>query len=127
MKIEIEFEEVEKLKNEIINQQKYVKVLQEELAKLDPEKLREDAESLAYRMFDSYMTAVFEKLGFKNAWPQRSVHFEINIQQELGKAWYNSERLKVNISAHVSNEFREAILSIGVQTSEPRTDHLQPG
>ena len=79
--------------------------------------LKAKAVRLSYRLFDNYMATVFEHLGF-GEWERGSVIVMDNLEHWIGKDWWNSDRIKVEIGANVTNTFKSAFLSIGIITKE---------
>jgi hypothetical protein len=117
MKVEIELSEVEYLKSQLNESKKRNDELEAKLNELSESELKQKAVSLAYRLFDNYMGCVFTHLGFEN-WQRESVIIHDNLEHWIGKSWWNSERIKVEIGANVSNTFRKAFLSIGIIPKE---------
>lgn len=116
MKIEIEFEEVEQLRKELYLARVESSELREKLNNLSEDKLKQDAVKLSERLFNDYMSAVFNGLGLQSdSWP---ISFDCDLTHKLGKEWWKSDRLKVNIGATVTSEFKRAFLNIGIITEE---------
>lgn len=120
MKIEIEFEEVQRLKLE--NQSQYIKIqeLGEQLNSLNPTQLKSDAVGLAMDLFESYISSTFEKLGFEKpeGFYDRNVVAECGLQR-LGKtSMFQSDKVQFTIEAKIANDFRRAYLRIGLITND---------
>lgn len=125
MKIEIELEAVESLKKELEYKEQHIQKLEAELNALDSKTLKEQAVNLSKELFDLYMTTVFRHLGFDNEagiWKRGSVEWKRDLEQHLGKTWYNSERLEINIGANISKNWRSAFLSLGINPKSELED-----
>lgn len=119
MKIEIELEAIESLKKELEYKDQQIQKLEAELKALDSETLKGQAVDLSKTMFDHYMTTVFRHLGFDNetgGWRRGSVEWKENLEHWLGKSWYDSERLEINIGANISKHWRIAFLNLGIKS-----------
>lgn len=122
MKIEIEFEEVEALRKQIATKDEQIEKLTNYLQSLDSDTLKKQAVDLSKIMFHDYMESVFRHLGFKDNGKQLrskrdSIVFEDNIEHWLGKSWYDSDRLTVNLGANISKHWRRAFLRLGIKTT----------
>lgn len=118
MKIEIELEAVESLKKDLAHKEEQIKKLEAELKALDSKTLKDQAVDLSKMMFDHYMNTVFRQLGFDNetgGWRRGSVVWKDDLEHWLGKNWYDSERLEINIEANISKHWRSAFLSLGIK------------
>ena len=117
MKIEIELEAVESLKKELTDKEQQSQKLEAELKALDTKTLKGQAVDLSKKLFDNYMECVFKHLGFTDngGWHRGSVDFKDNLEHWLGKSWWDSERLEINIGANVSKQWRSAFLSLGIK------------
>lgn len=113
MKIEIEYEEIERMKANILRLETKVVNLEANLKSFDPKALDAAAVDLAWVLFNSYMGAVFSKLGFDSWEPIRKYN---SLEHWLGKKWYNSDRLTIELEAHITTKFRNAFLRLGVMT-----------
>lgn len=120
MKIEIEFREVERMKNEISSKEKELMVLRAELLKLDAQKLKADSVNLAMDLFESYIKTVFEKLGFNkpNGFYNRAIIAECGLQRLGQTSPFDSDKVKFSIEAQIANDFRQAFLRMGLITEE---------
>ncbi len=115
-KVEIEMSELKKMQDEISQLKEDNMQLIEDLSKLDENTLKEQAVDLSYRLFNNYMEAVFEKLGFEpmNGYAVYDVKY---LPTRLGENWYaGGENLdiKVGLGVYVVDQFRSAFLKIGV-------------
>ena len=117
MKIEIELSEVEALKWELQRTQTEKRQLEEKLKELSETELKAKAVRLSYRLFDNYMAAVFKHLGFEE-WQRESVIVRDNLEHWIGKDWWNSDRITVELGANVTTKFKSAFLSIGILTKK---------
>lgn len=116
MKIEIELSEVEKLKEENkIKSQKIIE-LETKLKELSENELKESAVKLSFTLFENYMNCVFRHLGFEQF--RETVIIKDDLRHWLGKSWWNSEKLNIQIAANITNQFKNAFLSIGIITTE---------
>jgi hypothetical protein len=113
MKIEIELSEIEKLKEKLKQLEDEKMNLQKQLEALSERELISKAVNLSYKLFDNYMQAVFEKLGFEK-WKRGSVLIDYNIENWFSKDWWNDKRLNVEICVDIRNKFKSAFLKIGV-------------
>ena len=117
MKIEIELSEVEALRWELQRTQTEKRQLEEKLKELSETELKAKAVGLSYRLFDNYMAAVFKHLGFEE-WQRESVIVRDNLEHWIGKDWWNSDRITVELGANVTTKFKSAFLSIGILTKK---------
>jgi hypothetical protein len=113
MKIEIELEDVEYLKRQLREAQEERDELKKEIEKLSPDALKREALQLSYRLFNDYMTAVFEELGF-DQWKKNSVIYPPNLVSWYGEEWWRNDRIKFEFGAEVTTEFRSAFIRINV-------------
>ena len=117
MKIEIEFEAVESLKEQIKRLQKDKNELESKLNSLDEKVLKQQANDLARKIFGDVMNRVFTDLGFEDKTWLNDVDFG-NLQHYLGKTWWNSDKLEIQLGANISNQFKGAYLRMGIKTEE---------
>lgn len=117
MKIEIELSEVEALRSQLQNTKDEKRQLEEKLKELSETELKAKAVRLSYRLFDNYMAAVFKHLGFEE-WQRESVIVRDNLEHCIGKDWWNSDRITVELGANVTTKFKSAFLSIGILTKK---------
>jgi hypothetical protein len=115
MKIEIDLEEVESLRKKIQNLQEESESLQKKLNELSEDQLIKKATDLAYRIFQDYMYAVFKHLGFEHT-NENPVRIDNNFRKQLGKHWFESERIKVVLGVNITNKFKEAFMIMGIKT-----------
>ena len=115
MKIEIELSEVEALMSQLQIVETEKIQLEEKLKKLSESELKAKAVRLSYRLFDNYMAAVFKHLGFEE-WRRDSVIVRDNLEHWIGKDWWNSDRITIELGANVTTKFKTAFLSIGILT-----------
>lgn len=115
MKITIESEEFYRLKKELERANKEIHDLKNELSKFDEGKLKEKVLNNSFRLADLYLKGIFAKLGFdEGSYFDSALIDHENVHHWLGKDWYINERLKVNIHARISNEFRRAFIELGI-------------
>jgi len=113
MKIEIEFEEVDRMKREIAELKARNLELHSQLSELDKDKLEEKAVILSMKMFENVMGRVFEELGFKDRTCVDDINF-IKLKRNLGSNWWESLKLEVKIGASITNKFRVAFIGLGI-------------
>lgn len=126
MKVEIELQELDRIREERNNYMKEADDLRKKLTDLDEKKLIARAEQLSYYLFDCYMEAVFRELGATHHWEAGSVVFTGDIRSRFQKDWWNCERLKVDVGAQIIGEFWAAFLRIGVNLDvKPEKDKYE--
>ena len=121
MKIEIELSEVEKLKDENKVKSQKINELEAKLKELSENELKESAVKLSFTLFENYMSSVFKHLGFETF--RESVRINEDLRHWLGKSWWNSEKLNIQIGVNITNQFKTAFLSIGVLTPENKKEN----
>lgn len=111
MKIEIEFDEVDKLKKrveflEFQNREKDIFI-----KSLDEDELKNKAAILAVNIARKYFLAVFKKLGFPDT-HINSIDFQRPdyYKKWLGVEWHSADDLEVDLSVTISNSFKSIIL-----------------
>ena len=117
MKIEIEFGEVEALKQTIRDQKSDLVKLKKELDNLDPDHLKQKAVSLAKDLFSRYMSRVFEELGFEETYSYDDP-FRVSsgtLEHWIGEDWYTSLRVEVVLVANITNLWRRAFIRFGIK------------
>lgn len=114
MKIEIEFEAIEALKDQIKKLQSENYALNKELKALDQRKLKGDAVKLAEEMFTTAISGIFEKLGFEKDSFYNQFNFTL-LEERLGKRWESSPKLTVQLGATVTAQFRTAFINLGIK------------
>jgi|GEM_PF-997138 hypothetical protein len=122
MKVEIELNDLNSLKTKLDRSEKTIKDLEKQIKDLDPEALKSQAVELSKTMFEKYMTAVFQQLGFDNKddmYDAYSIDWAPDLKLHLGKNWYESQELKVELAAKISPEWKQAFLRMGVQIKKP--------
>lgn len=117
MKIEIELSEVEALRSQLQRTETEKRQLEEKLKELSETELKAKAVRLSYKLFDNYMATVFEHLGF-GEWQRDSVIVRDNLEHWIGKDWWNSDRITIELGANVTTKFKSAFLSIGILTKK---------
>jgi hypothetical protein len=112
MKIEIEYEDVERIRQELAFAQQEIQRLNKELDKRSDENVKRCATSLAGHMFDAAFTAIAKDLGMDYNGFGRGVEFSrIGEFDELEYQIVNP--YKATVSATVSNEYRGLFVSLG--------------
>lgn len=119
MKIEIELEEVERLRSQLQQREIEVNELKEKIKELSEPELNQKAVKLSYRLFDNYMATVFKHLGFEE-WSRNSVIIKDDLEHWIGKEWWNSDKITFEVGANVTTKFKTAFLSIGIITEEEK-------
>lgn len=115
MKVEVELQELEKLRTQITKLSRENDALHNKLKELSELQLREAAVELSYNLFDSYMESVFKNLGFEK-WIRQSVQIDKSLIANLGKNWFQHENIEFKINARICKDFKAAFLSMGVLT-----------
>lgn len=117
MKIEIEYEEIERLKAEIFRQKLEISRLEKSLSFLNEKDLKDRAEMVAHSEANKYISAVFKKLGFNQLEPVDIIRFDF-MQRFNKRDWYESDDITIEVGAHIVGQMRNAFLNIGVITKE---------
>jgi len=110
MKIEIEFEEVEGLKNRLRQREKHIEELESLIKSYDDKEIHKKAVQQAFRLFENYMRCIWNHFGFD--WGE--VHID-NVEHWLGEHWYDHEKLDINLGANINEHWKTAYLNIGVK------------
>lgn len=113
MKIEIEFGEVEILRDTIFKQEEEIKQLKEQLSLLDEKSLQDKAISLSFHLFETYIAAVFQRLGLEPMHGE-SVRIPDSLNHYLGTEWWRRGRLEITLGANVTSRFKKAFLNLGI-------------
>jgi len=114
MKIEIELEEVERLRRRVKSLESIEKKLELEIREAQIPKLREDATELAEGMFKKVWFIVCDKLGMDKG-THNSISFS-GLERQLGNSWYDwHDKITVNISTSVGKEWMSALIRLGVK------------
>lgn len=117
MKIEIEFGEVEILRDTIFKQEEEIKQLKEQLSLLDEKSLQDKAISLSFHLFETYIAAVFQRLGLEPMHGE-SVRIPDSLNHYLGTEWWRRGRLEIILGANVTSRFKKAFLNLGIITKK---------
>lgn len=115
MKVEVDLKEIEDLRETIRIREGEIVTLQKELHNLDSSVLMRRAQELSYRLLNTYITSIFKGLGFESGLSENVVSFDQNIKWNHQEDWWKKENLNVHVVATVSQNFRRAFLSIGVE------------
>ena len=115
MKIEIELNELESLRSENRNLETDVKELTKKLETLDVNAFIERSNKLAETIFRDVMKKVFTELGFEESpyMHEDDVCF-MDLEYKLGKEWWKSEKLVVQLAASISTHFSYGYLILGI-------------
>ncbi|MCH8490226.1 MAG: hypothetical protein LAT81_09910 [Oceanicaulis sp.] len=109
MKVEVELEEIEKLKTEIRIAQKRSSELEKQIKKLESESSKRSAIELSIELFHRHMDAAFEQLGVEKYedWNPYSHHLLRRlVEVDLEKIIHGEEKLEVSyeIGLMISNK-----------------------
>jgi len=116
MKIEIELEELEQLRNKSKDQETKINNLNQQLKVLDAQELRKHSVDVAEKMFEAVITEAFKNLGFTNpSFGAMGIDFR-NLEHYHGEDWMHDKRLQVTIGATISKDFKRAFLNMGINT-----------
>ena len=114
MKIEIEFEEVEKIRRYNKQMEEKLEELGEKLRSLEEPKIKERIVNGSKVLFRAYFEKVASELGMDPAaW--ESVRFD-GLEHWVGAEWWKSDLIQVTLSANITSEWRSIFLSLGVKT-----------
>ena len=84
----------------------------------DEKKRNEEISQLAMVMFEGVARTAFQKLGF-NLSASGAIDADFRqLEQWIGKEWWHSDKIYVELSAHLTNEFKTALIRIGVDKSK---------
>lgn len=117
MKVEVEFSEIEDLKKELELSQKKVRELTYKLEDLSSQKLEEKAVELSLSLFENYMAAVFEKLGF-NQNETKTILIDRRLSPHIGAKWWNKEKIQIEVGATITTSFKSAFVHLGILKKE---------
>lgn len=123
MKIEIEFGEVEILRDTIFKQEQEIKELKEQLSLLDEKALHDKAISLSFHLFETYIAAVFQRLRLEPMHGE-SVRIPDSLNHYLGPEWWKRGRLNIELGANITSRFRKAFLMLGIIAKEDMPDEV---
>ena len=123
MKIEIEFGEVEILRDTIFKQKEEIKQLKEQLSLLDEKSLQDKAISLSFHLFETYIAAVFQRLGLEPMHGE-SVRIPDSLNHYLGADWWRRGRLEITLGANVTSRFKKAFLNLGIVSKEDMSNEV---
>ena len=113
MKIEIEFEEVERLKYKINSLTKDNSELEERLKSVSEVELHNEAVQIAQKMFTLIIEKVYIELGF--TYDQYSTKSFAEMEHWLGEKWWESTQLSVELGAYITKDFKGAFLALGIK------------
>lgn len=121
MKIDIEYEEVEKLMKKIERLEAHNKEIEEAFDKLDVLNLKNNAVTLANKIFCEVFDMVFTELGFEPGQvPYPTINFH-ELEHWMGAEWWkHKDKIKVELGATVSNRVARAFINIGIMP--PKAD-----
>lgn len=117
MKTEIEFEELESLKQTIKVLEEKLNNSEMKLKSFDEKKIEHRIREASYNLFNNYMGLVFRELGFEK-WSSNYVHFNDDLEHWLGNKWYDTDKVSVEVRAVVSNKFKAMLLLLGVKSNK---------
>jgi len=120
MKIEIDLEEVERLREGIKMRDLHVKSLEARIEQLNKQELERKAFELAKKIFQKFMNKVFTSLGFEDrgaSW-ERCVEFPDDGMFNINKHWFEEhQKINVHIGANISDNYRTAFMRLGIDTN----------
>jgi len=119
MKIEIEYKEVEFLKNKISLLEKQNAELQFKIDSLSEEQLIQKSIKYSGLLFNKLNRKVFKELGFEDCNQVVNADFE-ELRHWLGENFIDSERIEVEFGATVTNLYRQAFINIGINNNKTK-------
>lgn len=114
MKVEVEFSEIEKLKQEISDLRKENYNLRKHFSEISEEELLKKAQRHSYFLFKNYMKKVFDELGFDGC--ENYVHVDYNMEHFVGDKFWETDKIKIEVGAKITNHFRKLFLEMGIKT-----------
>lgn len=114
MKVEIELQDLEAIRKENERLKDTIIELNIKIQALNEDELKRNSIILASRMFDSVMSQVFNELGFQDLHPNHTINF-LQLEHELGKSWYNADKLEVEIGTKITNKIKAAFIEFSVK------------
>ena len=114
MKIEIELKDLEDLKHDMIYLKNKNEKLEEQLNNVNEKAIKKQITKLARKMFSSVMKKVFKDLGFSDITNLNDIDF-YKLENYIGEDWYNSNDIKVELGANITNNFAGAFLKMGIK------------
>lgn len=133
MKVEIELEKLELIRQEASDCRKELEETQQKLKELeektDAAALKQKAIDLAEKLTQKYLETILKGIGFKDThensgfW-ENVLKFDRSFsEKKFGETWYrNEEDLNITVGAEISNTFREAYIRIGIKPEPPKTE-----
>ena len=115
MEIKIELEAVEHLKQEILRLSKENAELKIKLKSLDSTLLSNQACELSVKILNNILSRVFSELGFENITDPFSINIG-ELNHYLGKTWFYSDKLDIELNVLVTQNFRKAFLKMGIKS-----------
>lgn len=114
MKIEIEYDEVARIRKYNEDLLKENERLQKELKSLKKDELRKSAMMFAVKMFEDYQNKVFKELGFEQSGFQNIEIDSLLLRKHFDKEI--CEPIKFTIGASVTNHYKKAFMRLGIDT-----------
>jgi hypothetical protein len=115
MKIEIELEEVERLREQIKRLETEVERHENYRKNNSEEEYRRKAEMLGKTYLDCSLSRIFKELGFESYSP---IEFDGSFNRWHNSKWWEEEDLKINLGAEVTQSFARAFIKIGFNVDQ---------
>lgn len=115
MKIEIELEEVEVLRKELLELKERIKRQDSELSELREYNLIEKAINLSQELTHKCIEKIFIELGFDRG---SSSFVGFRYRDHNGKYWWDSEKTEIELGAVATSKMKSAFLKIGFKSIE---------
>lgn len=117
MNVTIDSEQLKHLQDTNARQQKEIQELEEKITSLQFDKIEIEIVQYSWMLFEKYIEAVFEKLGFDKD-KYKSVIGTHGLKQGYGRTnfdtWFEEEGIYLYLSVDIDNEFKRAFLNLGV-------------
>ena len=112
MKIEIDYKEVEEIKERNKQLEESVRDLKAQLSEFNKETIEKTSITIAEKMFQAVMERVCLELNIKYEQILRSESF-ISLTRKLGKSWWNSDKLSIEPIMMISKSFKTFFIGFG--------------
>jgi len=117
MKVEIELDYIESLKNDIKELEEQNRKLNADLNNLDEFELNQKAIKHSHELLNVYLTKIFSELGFNKTQLQESFVILPDVEYS-NKNWWERKDLKIEIKAELMQKWKNAFLIIGLDTDK---------
>ncbi|MFH2144235.1 MAG: hypothetical protein ABIJ97_17545 [Bacteroidota bacterium] len=120
MKIEIEIEEIEKLKRTINELYAKNSALEGKIEQLKPVELKQKAVMLALNLTGTYLNATFKALGFNEKIDSLDYVFQLNenFNDLLDARVWEFPALDVKLNIHITEAMKNAFIKIGIDRTK---------